>query len=292
MRDDPAGWPPDLAKRTGPTDVEVVLEHTGERPMAGATPDSLLALHDAGYREVLARLGPGVVVDVGCGVGEETERLAAPDRFVIGVDYSTDAVQLAAKTYARDARPDSSARLGFLASDGARLGLRDHSVDWVVSSHIIEHFVNPALHVIELARVVRDDGTVLVITPNAPADFENPFHVYMFEEDHLVSLLSLFFDEVTCFGIDGDDVLKADFAARRKTGDKLLKLDRFDLRHKIPYKSYVWAYEHILPLTYKVLGRGASGIGSGIDASHFHLRDDVQPDTPVLFAVARKPRVP
>ena len=40
------------------------------------------------YREVLARLGPGVVVDVGCGVGDETERLTAPNRFVIGVDYS------------------------------------------------------------------------------------------------------------------------------------------------------------------------------------------------------------
>ena len=78
--------------------------------MAGATPDSLLALHDAGYREVLARLGPGVVVDVGCGIGEETERLAAPDRFVIGVDYSGDAVQLAAKTYSPDARPASPGR--------------------------------------------------------------------------------------------------------------------------------------------------------------------------------------
>ncbi len=260
--------------------------------MAGATPDSLLALHDAGYREVLARLGPGVVVDVGCGVGEETERLVAPDRFVVGVDYSAGAVQLASKTYPSETRLASAGPLTFFASDGARLGLRDQSVDYVVSSHIIEHFVNPALHVIELARVVRPDGTALVITPNAPADFENPFHVYMFEEQHLVSLLSLFFDEVTCLGIDGDDVLKADFAARRATGNKLLKLDRFDLRHKIPYKSYVWAYEHILPLTYRFLGRGASGIGSGIDSSHFHLRDDVHPDTPVLFAVARKPRIP
>ena len=38
---------------------------TGERPMAGATPDSLLAFHDAGYREMAARLGAGTVLDVG-----------------------------------------------------------------------------------------------------------------------------------------------------------------------------------------------------------------------------------
>jgi hypothetical protein len=30
---------------------------TGERPMEGATPDSLLAFHDADYREMAARLG-------------------------------------------------------------------------------------------------------------------------------------------------------------------------------------------------------------------------------------------
>src|SRR5262249_21809042 len=51
------------------------MKLTGERPMQGATPDSLLAFHDAGYREVVARLGTGVVVDVGCGVGDETRRL-------------------------------------------------------------------------------------------------------------------------------------------------------------------------------------------------------------------------
>jgi SAM-dependent methyltransferase len=257
--------------------------------MAGATPDSLLALHDAGYHEVLARLGRGVVVDVGCGIGAETERLAAPNRFVIGADYSAETVRLASSTYAT--RAASEGPLRFLASDGSGLGLRGGSVDYVVSSHIIEHFTNPALHAIELARVLRPDGTALVITPNAPADFENPFHVYPFEPEHLVSLLSLCFDDVTCFGIDGDDLLKADFAARRASGERLLKLDRFDLRKRIPHRAYVWAYERILPLTYKLLGRGSSGIGSGIDASHFHLRDDVQPDTPVLFAVARKPRI-
>ena len=259
------------------------MKLTGERPMEGSTPDSLLALHDAGYREVVARLGPGIVVDIGCGIGAETERLAAPDRLVIGVDYSSDTVRLASRTY-------DTPGLDFFASDGAVLGLRDRSVDYAVSSHIIEHFVNPALHVIELARVLRADGTAFIITPNAPADFENPFHVYLFEPEHLVSLLLLFFEEVRCFGLEGDEVLKADFATRRASGEKLLRLDPFDLRHRIPYKAYVWAYEHVLPLTYKVLGSGSTGIGSGLDESHFFLREDVQRDTPVLFATARKPR--
>jgi len=259
---------------------------TGERPMEGATPDSLLALHDAGYREVVARLGPGVVVDVGCGIGSETERLVGPDRLVIGADHSSDTVRLASRTYA------STSGLDFFASDGAALGLRDRSVDYAISSHIIEHFVNPVLHVIELARMLRADGTAFVITPNAPADFENPFHVYLFEPQHLVSLLGLFFDEVTCFGIEGDDVLKADFAARRASGERLLRIDPLNLRRRMPHRAYVWAYEHILPLTYRFLGRSSSGIWSGIDASHFFIRDDVRADTPVLFAVARRPRTP
>jgi ubiquinone/menaquinone biosynthesis C-methylase UbiE len=264
--------------------LEDAVKLTGERPMEGATPDSLLALHDAGYREVIAKLGPGVVVDVGCGIGVETERLRAPDRLVIGADYSTDTVRQAAQTYG------AAGRLQFLACDGAVLGMRDGSVDSVVSSHIIEHFVNPALHVIELARVLGRDGTAFVITPNAPADFENPFHVYLFEPEHLVSLLGLFFEDVTCFGLEGDAVLKADFASRRASGERLLRFDVLNLRRRMPRRAYVWAYEHVLPLTYRFLDRSSTGIGSGIDASHFSLREDVAPDTPVLFAVARRPR--
>src|SRR5271154_2492857 len=74
----------DARFRTSRGPLEDAVKLTGERPMEGATPDSLLALHDAGYREVIARLGPGVVLDVGCGVGTETSRLAAPDRLAGG----------------------------------------------------------------------------------------------------------------------------------------------------------------------------------------------------------------
>ena len=53
---------------------------TGERPQQGVTPDSLLALHAAGYRTVIERLGSGTVLDVGCGQGFESARFLAPDR--------------------------------------------------------------------------------------------------------------------------------------------------------------------------------------------------------------------
>ncbi len=187
------------------------MELTGERPMEGSTPDSLIALHDAGYREVLARLGPGSVLDVGCGVGSETARLAAPDRRVVGIDYHAETALLAGRTYGPGGTAGSDVE--FAGMDGAKLGFQTASFDWVCSSHIIEHFVGPEQHVAELARVCRDDGTVFVITPNRPADFENPFHVYLFEADELASMLHLFFREVEILGLEGDEELKADFAA-------------------------------------------------------------------------------
>jgi ubiquinone/menaquinone biosynthesis C-methylase UbiE len=260
------------------------VELTGERPMQGATPDSLLAFHDAGYREVVARLTPGVVVDVGCGVGDETARLVGPGRWVVGADYSAPTMQAAGRERA------GTAGLRFVASDGSALALRDASVDTVVSSHIIEHFTNPALHVAELARVVTRDGTAFVITPNAPADFENPFHVYLFEPEHLVSLLGLFFEDVTCLGLEGDDKLMADFAARRQSGERLLKLDVFRLRHRLPRSVYVWSYEHLLPLVYRVLGSERTGIGSGLSEDNFFVTDQITERTPGLFAIARRPR--
>jgi SAM-dependent methyltransferase len=256
---------------------------TGERPMQGSTPDALLALHDAGYREVAARLGAGIVVDIGCGVGDETATLRAPGRLVVGVDYSAGTVVDAGHTYLHT-------DLRFAAMDGSELGLRGASVDAVVSSHIIEHFTNPVTHVAELARVLRPSGEAYVITPNAPADFENPFHVYLFETAHLVSMMLLFFDEVECLGLEGDDVLRADFAARRASGERILRLDAFDLRHRLPRGAYVWTYEHLLPVVYRLLGAKRSGVGSGIDASHLSLTREITTETPVLFAIGRRPR--
>src|SRR5262249_48298577 len=153
-----AGIPPS-SERDPQDGAASDMKLTGERPMQGATPDSLLAFHDAGYREVVARLGTGVVVDVGCGVGDETRRLTGDSRLVIGAASSPETMRAAGLEHGH------TPGLRFIASDGSALALRDGSVDYVVSSHIIEHFTNPVTHVAELARVLRTDGTAFVITP-------------------------------------------------------------------------------------------------------------------------------
>lgn len=256
--------------------------------MAGATPDSLLAFHDAGYREVGERLGPGMVLDIGCGVGNETARLDGPDRVVLGVDYDAPTAVSAAREWGR--RGPRGTDILFAGMDGSRLALCDRSIDWACSSHIIEHFTAPELHVAELARVLTDAGTAFVITPNRPADFENPFHVYLFEAPELASLLRLFFHDVEVWGLEGSAELKADFAARRARGERILKLDVLRLRHRMPRRWYVWSYERALPLVYRALGSRASGIGSGLDQSHFFMTREIVDTTPGLFAVARAPR--
>ena len=61
-------------------------------------------------------------------------------------------------------------------TDAVALGLAAGAFDWACSSHIIEHFVDPELHVPSWPESWTRMGRTFFLTPNEPADFENPFH--------------------------------------------------------------------------------------------------------------------
>lgn len=256
---------------------------TGERPQQGVTPDSLLALHTAGYRAVIERLGPGRLLDVGCGQGFESVGFVAPGRQVVGIDYSAEATGSASARF-------GEAGLRVARMDARSLGFAGGALDWVCSSHLIEHFDPPHGHVAEIARVLADDGTAFFLTPNEPADFENPFHVHLFGRRELAALLARYFDEVWLGGVDAVPHVKADFAARRAKANKLLRLDVLDLRHRIPRDWYVEAYTRLLPLAYRLVAREDTGGATGITADDWFVTDELDDTTLVLFAVARRPR--
>jgi SAM-dependent methyltransferase len=280
VHSDPAGGGGPPASGAGGT-----VRLTGERPMEGVTPDSLLALHAAGYRTVIERLGPGRMLDVGCGQGFESARFLAPDRQVVGVDYSSEAVDTARRRW-------GSRGLSVARTDALSLGCATGAFDWACSSHLIEHFDDPEGHVRELARVLDDGGTAFFLTPNAPADFENPFHIHLFEPPELRDLLGRYFADVSVQGLDPVPAVKADFAARRAKAEKVLRLDVFDIRHRIPRSWYVGIYTRVLPVAYRVIARGDAGGSTGITADDFSVTDDLDTTTMVLFATASRPRRP
>lgn len=101
---------------------------------------------------------PGArLLDVGCGRGAVATLLS--DRFdeVHGVDTDEQALAVAAERGVAVAQVDL---------DREPLPFEDGSFDAVVSLDVIEHVLDPAVFVRELARVLRPGGNVYLATPN------------------------------------------------------------------------------------------------------------------------------
>lgn len=111
----------------------------------------------------LLELHPGaMVLDVGCGTGDDVRALAArvaPGGRAIGVDASAAMV-------AEARRRGEGAGVEFRVSDAVRLELPDASVDAARCERTLQHLDRPAGAVAELARVVRSGGRVVVAEPD------------------------------------------------------------------------------------------------------------------------------
>jgi SAM-dependent methyltransferase len=102
----------------------------------------------------------GVVADIGCGNGVYLAELARRGqvRRLIGVDMSPGMLR-AARQRTRDLGPPVPA---LLAADATALPLRDESADLTLAMHMLYHVPEPSLAVLELRRVTRPGGRLVV----------------------------------------------------------------------------------------------------------------------------------
>ena len=77
--------------------------------------------------------------------------------------------------------------------------------------------------------------------------------------------------------------MKADFTARRAKANRVLRLDVFDLRHRIPRAWYVGAYTRMLPWPTRSWPAGDRAAWTGITADDCFVTDQVDDTTLVLF---------
>jgi SAM-dependent methyltransferase len=119
------------------------------------------AAHRAWLVALTEKLEQGLVVDLGCGRGEDLTMLAArhsaPNVRFVGLDASADAAATASAALAADTRVS----LSCTALDG-RLPFDDASVDIVYSHNLLECLPDPEGFAREAARVLRPRGQLVV----------------------------------------------------------------------------------------------------------------------------------
>lgn len=146
------------------------VDHTGAADAYAAYLDEVRGVEAVGdWKErSFAALEPrpgAVLLDVGCGTGEDARALAArvaPGGRVIGVDAS-EAMVVEAR---RRAAAAGETGVEFLRSDARRLELRDDAVDGARAERVLQHVDEPGAVVAEIARTVRPGGPVVVAEPD------------------------------------------------------------------------------------------------------------------------------
>lgn len=132
-------------------------KYADENPVMRALLRRFLAEIDAAVQE----LAPSTVLDVGCGEGVVTGRLARllPDATVVGLD--ADDMRLAAEWERR--RQDN---LSFRVGSGYELPYDADSFDLVCAMEVLEHVARPRDVLVEMARVSRN--ALLLSVPREP----------------------------------------------------------------------------------------------------------------------------
>ena len=139
------------------------------------------------------------VLDIACGEGYGSSILAKLANSVVGVDIDAESISHASLKY------KVQENLKFLEGTCSAIPLEDKSVDIVTSFETIEHHDQHDEMMRELTRVLRDDGLLIISSPNRlvysdQAHYSNPFHVKELYYQEFVDLLNRYFQSVTIYG--------------------------------------------------------------------------------------------
>ncbi|MBQ0908414.1 class I SAM-dependent methyltransferase [Flavobacterium sp. F-328] len=126
-----------------------------------------------------------VILDIASGEGYGSYILSKKALEVIGVDIDFESVQNAKEKYLKD-------NLKFIVGNADNIPVESNSIDIVVSFETIEHHDKHEEMFLEIKRVLKDDGILIMSSPDKKyysdiPKFKNKFHVK-----------ELYFDEFEC----------------------------------------------------------------------------------------------
>ena len=140
------------------------------------------------------------VLDIASGEGYGSAMISSVALKVFGVDISEEAVSHATTSYG-----SLHKNLEFKRGSATDIPLPSESVDVVVSFETIEHLAEQAQMLREISRVLREDGILIISSPNKPVynarhGDRNEFHVKELDFYEFDSALRVEFQNVKYFG--------------------------------------------------------------------------------------------
>lgn len=181
------------------------------------------------------------VLDAACGAGHGVRHLAESfSGFLVGFDLSPEALR-----YARRLVP--SEEVSFCCGDILKIPFQKESFDIVTSFQVVEHlFPGDAVknYFGEIRRILKKEGLFLISTLNRNKTSHglNPFHVKEYTGEEFEALVRYYFPASEFFGLSVSERYLVLRESEERFGKTFLKIDRWDLRNRLPKGLWEWGY--------------------------------------------------
>ncbi|NOT85878.1 MAG: methyltransferase domain-containing protein, partial [Methylococcaceae bacterium] len=171
---------------------------TGERFVPDAVHGDIELEHLHRYLFACKAVSGKVVLDIASGEGYGSAMLARTAKKVTGVDISQEAILHAQSKYKVE-------NLDFLIGSCSAIPLGDASVDVVVSYETLEHHDEHEAMMLEIKRVLRPTGVLIISSPDKLEYSEkprrtNPHHVKELHRNEFKKLLEMYFNNHSLYG--------------------------------------------------------------------------------------------
>jgi 2-polyprenyl-3-methyl-5-hydroxy-6-metoxy-1,4-benzoquinol methylase len=223
----------------------------------------------------------GDALEVGCGEGRGVELLMRKAKSFTAVDKIEEALVVL-----RERFPAGK----FISMNIPPLGdLKDNTYDCVVSFQVIEHIKNDALYLQEINRVLKPGGIALFTTPNRKMSLSrNPWHIREYLAYELKALAAGIFSSAEMKGITGNEKVMAYYAQNKKSVQRIMKWDIFNLQYNLPTWMLRAPYEFLNRSNRNTLQAGDNALVQSIRHEDYTVTDDADNALDLLLIVRKK----
>lgn len=180
----------------------------------------------------------GDVLEVGCGEGRGIDWIMPGAKSYTALDKIVSVIEALRKKY-----PEGKFISGNIPPF---YQLEENSFDTVFSFQVIEHIYNDRLFLKEIQRVLKPGGEAFLTTPNRLMSLSrNPWHIREYTSEELAELAGEFFPEVEMKGIAGNEKVMTYYYQNKKSVERIMRWDIFDLQHKLPAALLRVPYEFL-----------------------------------------------